>query len=425
MDSASLVEPLSTHPQLLALTSLVRASAIDAAHARRADYASRERPGTGPTMGPGHIPEGLTSEEAETPYGNVLTVLEQGADSEEERALLGALLALSLRQDAELDEAAAFELTCHLVWLAAHTPCNALTALDAALAEAADVFWRAIAELLDSPDRAPEDFGRTEVLVAAASLRRASHRAARSRRVDLAERTPDPEIYALLGPGPEHGAEELSGEVQPAPRGFLLTTVMALTLVLFVMQLVRVIGRYAFGYKRPASLRVGPQGLELSQRIELMNRVLRDRAVLLPLSAVARVTREVKYARAGLYVGLAALTLGTYLGTGMLVDGVRVPGGSGPLLGLAAVFIIVGLATDFVLSSGADTLRGRCRVVVVPLRGRTLCVGGLDPTRADALLAALAEQMQRRDHPPADAAPEEPPRPRAPTPVPAENSSEA
>jgi len=170
------------------------------------------------------------------------------------------------------------------------------------------------------------------------------------------------------------------------------------------MGLGRIVARVAFGYKRPATLRIGPQGLELANRIELMGRVLRDRATLLPLSHVMRVTREVKYARAGLYVGIAALTIGTYVGTGFLVDGLRVPGGSASLLGLAAVFIIVGLAVDFVLSSAADTLRGRCRVVILPERGRTLCVGGLDAARADALLSALAERIQRRPEPTPEAA---------------------
>jgi len=68
MDSASLVEPLAAHSHLSALASLVRASALDATLARRGDYASRPRVGTGPATGPGHIPEGLTREDAETPF---------------------------------------------------------------------------------------------------------------------------------------------------------------------------------------------------------------------------------------------------------------------------------------------------------------------------------------------------------------------
>ncbi|MGC4088284.1 MAG: hypothetical protein QM756_10360 [Polyangiaceae bacterium] len=394
MDSASLIEPLTGHAHVEALASLVRASAIDATLARRADYGARERAGRGSALGSGHIPEGLTREEAETPYGNVLEVLEHGATDEEQRALLGALFALSIQHSPPSDEAATQELAAHLVWLAAHTPCDALSALDEALDADADAIWQAVARLLIDPEVVPSDFAFTEALVAAASLRRSGSDVAREQRSLVAAQVSDPALLALLLPRAEELGSELLGEVQPPPRGPLLTTVLALTCVLFVLQLGRVIGRYAFAYRRPAAIRLGPQGLELSQRIELMGRVLRDRATMVPLSNLSRVTREVKYARAGLYVGLSALTLGTYFGTGFFVDGVRVPGGSWPLLGLAALFVVAGLCVDFVLSTGADALRGRCRVVVVPRRGPTVCVGSLDPQRADSLLSALAERTR-------------------------------
>ena len=155
MDSASLVEPLAAHPHLSALASLVRASALDATLARRADYASRPRIGTGPATGPGHIPEGLTREDAETPFGNVLTVLERGVSTLDERALLGALMALSLRLAPPSDSEAAREVGTHLVWLAAHTPCDALSALDVALGENAVELWDGVASVLLDPESVP------------------------------------------------------------------------------------------------------------------------------------------------------------------------------------------------------------------------------------------------------------------------------
>jgi hypothetical protein len=408
MDSASLVEPLSAHPHLSALASLVRASALDATLARRADYASRQRIGTGPATGPGHIPEGLTPEDAQTAFGNVLSVLERGASTPEERALLGALMALSLRLAPPSDAQAAAEVGTHLVWLAAHTPCDALSALDVALAEGAVELWDGVASVLLDPDSLPADFGATEALVAAAALRRSISPEAQQLRFQAAEVVTDRALLALLAPNAEELGGELWGEMQPAPRGPLLTLILAATLLLFLIQLGRLIARYAFAYKRPAALRLGPQGLELAQRIELMGRVLRDRSTVVPLSNLARVTREVKYARSGLYVGLIALTLGTYFGTGYFVDGVRQPGGSGELLGLGALFIVVGLLVDFMLSSGAEALRGGCRLVVVPRRGRTLCVGGLDPVRADALLAALVERTREPEPVPATSKPDAP-----------------
>jgi hypothetical protein len=116
----------------------------------------------------------LTPEDAQTPFGNVLSLLERGVSSPEERALLGALMALSLRLAPPSDAEAAAEVGTHLVWLAAHTPCDALSALDVALGENAVELWDGVASLLLYPDSVPADFGTTEALVAAAALRRST-----------------------------------------------------------------------------------------------------------------------------------------------------------------------------------------------------------------------------------------------------------
>jgi hypothetical protein len=99
----------------------------------------------------------------------------------------------------------------------------------------------------------------------------------------------------------------------------------------------------------------------------------------------------VRYARLGLYAGLLALVLGTYFGMGLFVDGVRVPGGSLSLLGMAVLLMVLGLGADFVLSGASDNARGKCRLVVEPRKGRRLCIGALDPRRADQMLASIAD----------------------------------
>jgi hypothetical protein len=76
---------------------------------------------------------------------------------------------------------------------------------------------------------------------------------------------------------------------------------------------------------------------------------------------------------------------------GLFVDAVRVPGGSASLFGLAVLMMVLGLMLDFTFSNAADTVRGKCRMLVVPQRGRVLCLGSLDPARADAMLATIAE----------------------------------
>ena len=105
--------------------------------------------------------------------------------------------------------------------------------------------------------------------------------------------------------------------------------------------------------------------------------------------------REVRYPRLGLYLGQLALAVGSYVGMGLLVDGARVPGGSFPMLGMGLLVIALGLGIDYGLSVVSDEVRGRCRLVVEPKKGKRLCIGALDPTRADAMLAALATRTTR------------------------------
>jgi hypothetical protein len=390
---ADLARELAEHPHLSALTGLVRSAALAAAAARRTDFASRHA-SRGASVPP--LPEGFSREDATTPFGNVLEVLERGVTSPVEGALLGTLLAMSAAHEPEgATEEEAF--ASHVTWLAAHTPCDALHAVEAGVLER-DALFHALARIAVEPAAVASDFGRTEALVAAAALSVSGAAAAARQRQWALERVLDPAVRALLGSG---GAEEpLSGELAPAPLSPFLTLILALTLLLFVWQLGRLVARLAFAFRRPAEFRLNERGLELRYRVELLGRVLTERSTLVPYGTITRVTREVKYARAGLYAGIVALVVGTYFGTGLFVDAMRVPGGSLPLVGLAAAFIVAGLLLDFVLSGGEDNLRGRCRVLVVPSRGRTLCVGGVDVARADRMLAFVTEVAREASTPP-------------------------
>jgi hypothetical protein len=380
------VTTLSEHPNVERLADFVRGVAFDAAASRRSDFASRFH--TAPPVSGSSVE--VTMEQAETSLGNVRAVLERGIENPDEQNLLGALLALGVARALPDGGDELRAMTSNLVWLAAHTPCSALEFLDDALGERAGVVWEAIAKVARAPGLSSPDFGNTEALVAAAALCRSASEVAHRARLHLAQNSLDPVLRAILSGGPSR--TELSGELRSAPFGPVLTAVLALTLLLFIGRGLSLIARFALAYRRPATLRIGPQGLELRHRIELMGRVIRDRATLVPLSNLSRVTREVRFARVGLYAGLTALVIGTYFGVGLIVDGVRVPGGSPPLLGMAVTCIIVGLGLDFLLSTASDSARGKCRIVIVPQTGRRLCVGSLDPASADAMLTSIAEQ---------------------------------
>jgi hypothetical protein len=186
---------------------------------------------------------------------------------------------------------------------------------------------------------------------------------------------------------------ELQGELSPPPRGPLATAAMALSGFALVRAGLRLGGRFALAYRQPAALRLSIRGLEISHRTELLGRVLSDGETLIPLSNLSSITREVRFARLGLYAGLLALVVGTYVGMGLLVDGVRVPGGSPSLLGMGLVAIGAGIALDYGLSVALGAVSQKCRVVVVPVHGRPLCLAGLDPTAADLVLARVATSL--------------------------------
>jgi len=98
----------------------------------------------------------------------------------------------------------------------------------------------------------------------------------------------------------------------------------------------------------------------------------------------------VRYPGLALYAALLALALGSYVGVEAFVDGVR--SASPSLLAAGLGIVVLGIALDFALSSLGPGSRGRCRVLLVPRDGAKLCVGGVETTGADAMLARLARR---------------------------------
>jgi hypothetical protein len=364
---------LTGAPGLAPLAAAVQSAALAAAERGDASF------------GRGATRLELADDAADTPYGNAKLILERGVEAAHEAALLGALVAIGLgNAPSALGRS---ELSKQLVWLAASTPVDALLALDAALGERAGPLWHDVAELAVDP-RAP----RVEALTAAAALRASRSERAQAAAREARSRSGDPLLRALLDDA--GGSAGLDGELAPAPRSPLLTVVLAITGLLLVVHGVRLLGRLALAYRRPARVRLSQRGLEVTHKTQLLGRVLRDRETVVPLDNLARVTREVRYPRAGMYAGLFALVIGSYLGVGLLVDGLRVPGGSPPLLGLGLLLFALGVGLDFALTTLSDSVRGRCRLIVEPRKGRRVCIAKLDPAAADRMLAALAEQAR-------------------------------
>jgi hypothetical protein len=377
-------EALSQHPRLTDLAAVTRASMTAAAEMRR------------PERRPERVTElaaelKLSREEAATPFGNALDVLERGPEDDAERALACALAAQVVALHPPTDRDEEDRLATDLLWLATYTPFDATGLLDRALGERATTLWDAFADRIRRIDEGKlAALGRGEALVAAVALASSRSKGASRQAAALATGVHDRRLGRVLAAGVVGDTvEPLLGEMSAPPRSPVATALLAVTGILFVAQALRLTARVALAYKAPAELTLSDDGgVRLRWRVELLGRTLRDRVVLLPRSGLLRATREVHFPQVALYAGLLALAVGSYVGVSAFVDGVRAASPS--LLASGLGIVALGLALDFALSSLAPGVRGRCRLLLLPRKGSALCLAGVDARRADAVLARLA-----------------------------------
>ncbi len=334
----------------------------------------------------------LSRADAETPFGNALKVLGTGPEGEAERALAAALWAHAIAEDRRDDEE---RLAGDVLWLATHTAFDATPLLDRALGEDADDLWTSIGGRIRRVDEGRgTSLGRGEAIIGCAALTASDSAKARQIASDLAPKLKDPTLARLLAgtiAAPPAREIVLEGEAIAAPRGPVVTTLLALTGILLVMHAVRLLARVALAYRRPAEVFLSDAGVRMKSRTELLGRILREREHVIVRSGLVRVVREVRYPRAAFYAGLLALALGSYVGVRAFSDGVRAASPSLLLTGL--VIVILGIAVDFVLGSVIPGNRGRVSISFVPRSGATLCLADVDAARADdALKRALSSK---------------------------------
>jgi hypothetical protein len=338
----------------------------------------------------------LTREDAATPFGNALDMLHPGPDGATEHALARALTAHAfavrlLQRPEDYDRAVA-----ELLWLAGRTPFDATGLLDRTLSDVTcEPFWAAMAERVRRADQAIlPGAGCGDCLVAAIALAVSDSESAGKHAALLASEVRDPKTAFVLSAGCRPPASTTFGEMTPRPRGSFLTALASLTGIVILVHLVHFVVRFALAYRKPAEVVLGPEGdVRVRWRTELLGRTLREHDVLLPRLEIARAARDVRYPAVGLYAGLLALTVGSFVGVSTIVDGVRA--GSPSIWEVGLGLIALGIAIDFVLSSLSPGRAGRCRVLLVPRRGRALCVGGVDLASADAFLDRLGGRPRR------------------------------
>ncbi len=321
------------------------------------------------------------------------------------RMAVALLLARGIALEPPDDEAAATRLAEQLTWLSCHSWVDALWCLDGALDDASAArVWEALATLVEEHDGRGAPKGRSRALAAAAALGASSHPAAVTQQRRLAGALRDPLLASLVRAAGTVGSEDtatvpllrpsasLSGELVPVPLGPVGLVLWSLSGLILVRYLLRFVANVILQRKRPADVTIAHDGVTLRSRLCLLGRTIRESDLHIPLANLAKAERQVRYPRLGLYAGLLALALGTYLGTWLVTDGARA--GSPSLIGIGALIVASGVAIDFIFSTLLPAGRQKHRLVLVPRSGRAFALSTEDPDAAQRALTCLAPSQR-------------------------------
>ncbi len=336
----------------------------------------------------------LDETKCETSFGNVLRAVRKGRGaSGPERTLLGALVAKGVALAPPAGREAELRVAEALLWIASQTVADPLPALELALGNDTDALFRAMASLLRKNDDGAGDApSRAAAVLGAVALREGRSAAAREERDALRVALRDPTLVALLGEAAAAARPTsdlaFEGERAASSRGPIATVLLTVTFILPAVAVARLFARYALRLRRPATVTVSGDGVRVRSRTELLGRVLREEDTFIARTGLSRASREVSFPRLGVYVGVGALLVGSYLGVRFLVDGAR--SGSPELLGLGLVVLVGALGVDYLMTLLPGRAPARCRMVFQPRKGRTLTLAGVERKTADAALQELA-----------------------------------
>jgi hypothetical protein len=357
-----ILNALRAHAQSERLCNRAAEVCLAAAKAERADWLSARTVALST-----ELLTPLSPEEAETPYGNVLAILDRGAQTPLEWSVLSAALALSMARRwpalgaATEPTAEERELLARVAWLAAHTGCNAWALLSLDETAGAGQLWPHVDQCVDS-------FSVAEQLALGVGIVEASSESALALKASWLDRTGNPTLVSLLEVSST--SPWVTGQVRPSPRHGWVWALQAVTGILFFRSLGRLIARYVLWARDEAKVRVSPRGLEVISQRQLLGHRFAERRHWIPLSELREVRRETRYRGILLYVGVACLLVGSFLGTGLLLDGLRVPGTSPSLLTVGIGLLAVGVGIDFWLSRWSTVVQGRAALHIQRQKGR-------------------------------------------------------
>jgi len=389
-----------------AVTAVHAAEARDALGALAYDVLSRQAEGrtffAGQKFARSRAKDhGVARKDAETSAGNLLAILERGAVSPLERALVVAFAVVGLGDALGEEENAAervFRFVRHADWLEVSSPYGVYPFVDRLLEDAAaGRVWRELAQVVVDeaagrdgalPGVRARNAARLTALADSDSeaAREALRGVVRSAALDEPTRVL---ASTLAGDGAEARPAlepRVSGWLGRSPRRPGLEILRWVSGWALAVWLVRAIA-FALGVRRQAELSLGDDGLEVSTTVSLLGRTVRERQETWRLDALDGASRQVRYPALHLLVGAVALSFGILFGGLVLFDGVR--SGELTLVLLAAAVLLAGAGLDLALDVLVPGRRGRVVVDLVARSRRPLRLTHVPLEQADAFLRAL------------------------------------
>ena len=325
---------------------------------------------------------------------NVLRLIGVGAAAEQELESFSCLGLFGLSNPQKRNPNAVAEFGRQILWLECNSRLALLTYAASQLpTDDVKALASALAELLRNPQKYAPTLSRGETWAALAWLRSTQSAVNQEDPSQLAMAVSPPvPIRVSEGEGLGSG-RTLRGRIAFSPKGAVATAVAAFSGWLMFRQLLGWILRLFLGYRANAEVTISEKGLEIRESRTLLGRKLSEQTTVHSMPRIQRLSREVRFARAGTYAGLAALGLGSAVGMRLFVDGLRVPGFSGPLLLLGLLMVLGGLGLDFALANWLDSSKSRCRFLIISEDGKGFCIAGVEPTQADSILSELSSRL--------------------------------
>lgn len=344
----------------------------------------------------------LSRSDGDTMFGNVMHVLERGAESSQEWAMIAAFAVRGL--ELKLVDASASErrelverFARHADWLELATPYAPYRFIDPLLSEPSQL---ALIDALETGLLAPADGPSVPAFRARAMLRIQllagfKQKEARVVIARAAESSPDPAVVAAarhaLGaePAPTTEGFELRGAVGRVPRLSIWRVLQYVTGVTLVLALARAVS-YGLGLERNAKVRLEPNAVHVYRETRLFGRTLRASDASYALHDIECATREVSMPAFQVLFG--ALSLGTGVVLALLWSRDAIARDDPSLLVSAALALGAGAGLDLLFAGWGRLRKERAGFEMFVDNERVVALRKVDPERAQRLV----EQIARR-----------------------------